>query len=185
LADVRYEIDADGVIRDVNPAWDAFARANGAPELAGGGAVGRNVWDFVAGDDVQRLYRLLFARIPGRGVTCALPFRCDGPEVRRFMRLKLSPRGPGGVICATRLLREERRPAVGVLAADAPRSARLLAICSWCKRVRAESGCWLELEDALASLDLARSAPPSLGHTICTACDARVAAGLPDLEERP
>jgi hypothetical protein len=46
-------------------------------------------------------------------------------------------------------------------------------VCGWCKRVRHGAG-WLDVEDALAQLELSPGREPSLTHGICPSCLARV-----------
>jgi hypothetical protein len=48
-----------------------------------------------------------------------------------------------------------------------------LTVCGWCQRVKDGAG-WLELEAALAQLELAQGHEPNLTHGICPSCFARV-----------
>jgi len=161
----------------VSSAWEAFARANDAPDLSPARVVGSSLWDWVSGAEVQHVYRALFTRLRTQPRTLRVPFRCDSPALRRFMELALSAMPDGGVRCEARLLRAEQRTPVPLLEAGLERGEAFLAMCSWCKRARSD-GAWLELEQAIAAFDLLDDAPPWLTHTICDACEARVGAEL-------
>lgn len=173
MRDSRYELDSEDRIRSVGGAWTSFARANGAEHLEHG-ILGTPIWDWIAGMDVRHLYRLLFTRVRGTHASVRLPFRCDSPDVRRFMELEVTSLPDDGLLCNARLERSERRPQVSLLEPRAVRSEDLLAICSWCKRVRVSHVCWLEIEDALCALQLLQGAPPAITHTVCPGCAARL-----------
>lgn len=171
--DIRYELDREDRIRSVDPPWAEFARENGAGHLADA-VVGTSIWDWIAGAEVRHLYRQLFSRIRETGGSTRFPFRCDSPALRRFMELEISALAEEGLRCTTRLVRTEQRPPVPLLDPNAPRSGELLAMCAWCKRVRASRELWLEVEQATSELRLLETAPPAITHTICPDCAARI-----------
>lgn len=167
-----YEVDAADRIRSVDAAWVRFARENGAAVADPAEVLGRSVFDFIEGGEVRHLYGLLFRAARTRRRPIRLPFRCDAPDRRRFMELRIEPGAAGGLSLAASLLFEEPRPAVRLLDAQAPRSAELVALCSWCKRVRTAPGVWQEIEDAVRALGLFDEASmPGLTHGICAPCE--------------
>jgi hypothetical protein len=168
---VRYELDAADRICALDDAWAEFARANGAPELTRKGVLGRSIFDFVAGREVQELYRLLHARARASGSPVTIPLRCDSPEERRFVELAIIPLPGGGLACEGRLLASERRKRVALLDRSTPRDVRWVSICSWCKKIRVAAR-WVEAEDALPALDVFAERQPSLTHGICPDCEA-------------
>lgn len=175
----RYEVDAADRIRGVDERWERAARESGASELRPETLVGRSVFEFIAGGEVRHLYGLLFASARRRREPIAVPFRCDSPDRRRFMELRIAPGPDDGLAIETRLIAEERRAPVAWLAAPADGSAAMVAMCSWCKRVRTAPEAWEEIEDAVRALDLFDGqALPGITHGICPVCDARLAATL-------
>jgi hypothetical protein len=172
VPDSQYELDSEDRIRRFNQPWAEFARENGADHLVDA-VVGTSIWDWVAGMEVEHLYRLLFARVRSTKERTRLPFRCDSPDVRRFMELHISPRPDGGLRCDARLQRAEPRSHVPVLDVRRPRSGAFLRICSWCRRVRVDAPeRWLEIEQAMSALRLLEDPPPPITHTICDDCEA-------------
>jgi hypothetical protein len=170
-----YEVDRDGIITRVGGAWEAFARANGAPTLAGAAVVGRSLRLSIAESTTRLLYDALLVRVRG-GRRVTVPFRCDGPAVRRFMELVMTPGPEDGVRFEAVLLSAEPRHPVSLLDASVPRSADLVKMCAWCRKV-AVGERWCEVEEAVAALGLF-GAPvlPAITHGICPACNAAVLA---------
>lgn len=184
LAEYRYEIDARDRITWVDPAWLRFARENAAGELTAEHVVGRPVLDFVSGGPVRQLYSMLFQAVRGARAV-RVPFRCDAPDRRRFMELCIEPADGGGLRLSGRLLREELRAPVALLEPERPHGAALVAICSWCKRIRTAPGRWEEVEDAVRRLGLFdEAALPGLTHGICGRCDADMGRVLDAAERR-
>jgi hypothetical protein len=172
-ATFRYAIDRDDSIVSVSPAWLEFARQNGAAELTREPVVGRPLWDFIAGSEVRFLYRLVLDRV-----------RSNDPDIRRFMRLVISPIQAGGVQFDGVLVREERRQRVALLDPEAPRSADFVTICAWCKSVRIRDEEWVPAEEAIVHLDIFGTHRfPQLTHGICAACDEQIKQELPEGDE--
>lgn len=172
---VRYRLDELDRIRWVSESWTAFARANGAPELAEPGILGRSLWTFVAGIETRHLYELIFEAVRRDERTVVVPFRCDAPELRRFMELEVRACPHAELELTASLLREEARSPEALLDARAPRGSEVVAICSVCKRLHVEGDRWLAVEQAVAALDLfGRVELPHLSHGLCPDCDRRV-----------
>jgi hypothetical protein len=167
----RYRLDELDRIRWVGGAWSDFARANGAPELAEADILGRRVWTFVAGIETRHLYELMFEAVRrGRGAV-VVPFRCDAPQLRRFMELEIRSLPGAALELTASLLREEARAPEPLLDARAPRTSEVLSICSVCKRLRVAHDRWLAVEDAVRVLDLfGRVELPGLSHGVCPDC---------------
>ncbi|MBI2400228.1 MAG: hypothetical protein HYV23_04115 [Deltaproteobacteria bacterium] len=172
-ADTRvfiHTVDADGYITAVNDEWVEFARENGAPELAREALVGRAIWVFIEGMETRHISRLLLdkARRCGKGLT--IPYRCDSPDLKRFMEMEIVPLENGTVEFRSRLLKVEKREPVRLLDPQAGRGNEFLTICSWCRRARIAS-VWLELDEVVKKLDLFSSASlPQLTHGVFEDC---------------
>ena len=172
LRECRYSIDSRDRIRRVGADWNLFAETNRAHQLAHPGAVlGRRLWDFFAGASVRQLNQLLGEQVRREQRGVVVPIRCDSPDRRRFMELRIEPAPEGGLDFCARVVREEPRPAVALLDLRYRRSDELLRICSWCKRVLLDDEL-VEVEEAVRRLGLfGRRELPDLTHTICGPCD--------------
>jgi hypothetical protein len=173
---IAYRLDGDDRIADVSAEWGAFARENGAPELAGRTVLGRPIWDFVAGVEARLLWSRLFARCRATRESRRLPYRCDGPDVRRYLVMALEAPGGSDILCVSHVMREEPRASVPLLDPAVPRTDEALLACSWCRKVYV-GGRWVEVEQAVERLRLfERAELPSLTHGVCPACAELVAS---------
>jgi hypothetical protein len=174
LADNRRFIwtidDADKIVQ-VNEAWLAFARENTAPRLTAALVLDQPLWRFIQGQEAIYLYKQIFGRVRAGVSPVKFPFRCDSPDCRRFMEMKLSLLPGATIQFMAHILREERRDPVDLLEASRDRSGEFLKICSWCKRIDIPGRGWGEVEAAIDALDLfGHYSLPRVTHTICDAC---------------
>lgn len=166
--EVVYRIDGEDRIAWVNPGWDRFAEENGAPELVALAIAGRSIWDFIKGEEVCYLHRSLLERVRHGRHLFDLPFRCDGPDARRFMLMDLWPLPERGVEYHCRLRLYQAREPVALFQPDIPREGEPLRMCAWCRRVELVHSQWVEVEEAVDALELfLRARPPPIEHTIC------------------
>lgn len=174
MSDVVYRLDREHRFVFVNEAWDRFAIANDAPELAGGAVLGTPLMSHIWGSEARQLTHALIERARAAGGPLTIPFRCDAPGERRRMRMIVTV-DDAGVEFRTRVDSTEARPAVDVLDRRVHPRDELLTVCAWCKRARAGNA-WMELEAAAEALRLFElSRVPALTHGICDACVVAVA----------
>jgi hypothetical protein len=180
---VAYQVDAKDRITFVSPDWVAFAAQNGAEDLTAAHVVGRSLWGFMSGREVQRIYELVFQRVRATGQEIVIPLRCDAPGVRRHCELTVALLADDELDLEGRVLREEPRSPMPLLDPDVRRGSRWLTICSWCKRVRVDVKLWVDLEHAMVRSGIMGGAThPHLTHGCCPDCDAQLkalAAGEP------
>lgn len=167
-----YHLDDELRIVEVNEAWNAFARANGAPELAGPACLGQSVLACITDPTTAQLYLRLFEWVRGTGEPVEVPFRCDAPELRRFMRLRVEAE-PRGFRLQARLLRTEIRTPASLEAGARRRPdppSTVVHMCSWCKSVQVAS-LWCEIEDAIRELRLFdHEHSMGITYVICPMC---------------
>lgn len=174
--EVAYRIDEGAKLVWVDPAWQVFAREHGASELADGSILGESLWSFIEGVETRHLYELMFNKVRRDRSSIVLPFRCDSPDRRRFMELRIGvgTRSRNELELAARLLRAEPRDAVPLLESKAQKSRAMLAICSFCKRIEVTTVGWLEVEEAASRIGLLSNATlPKLSHGVCPDCRGR------------
>jgi len=164
---LSYAIDEEDRLIRLDDGYYRFAEENGWEEVSL--SLGRSLWDFVAGEDVKRLQRLLLRRIRDEARSVELACRCDGPETTREMEVRIAATSTGrGVLFSARIRSEdERDEPQRLLDPEAPRGSDRLPMCAWCDRFEVEDE-WIEVEEAAKRLELfRRSELPSLDHTIC------------------
>jgi hypothetical protein len=164
-----HRIDAADYIRYVSPSWITFGEENGAKHLIGT-VIGNQLWRYVGGLEVRRIYRALLDRIRADRRPVQFPFRCDSATLRRHMRMLMTVLPDGGVEFESSMIREEPRPRLALLDPAVPRSDKHVVLCAWCKRVNRQ-GQWYELEEALHTNSFFDSPrPPHVDHEICPHC---------------
>ncbi len=155
--------------------------------------IGRNLFEFISGGDVQALYRQILARIRSDPEhVWELDYRCDSPGMMRALRMTVSAvtgAEPGSALFSSQVLREGQRPPLSIFEYDkavslTDPSVPLLVICSICHRVLAQPGheddvaSWVEPEEYYRT---GGSPHVSLSHGLGPACYAQFMAevGLP------
>ena len=170
-AALSYAIDERDRLVRVDEGYYRFAAENGWAEAAT--SLGRSLWDYVAGHELRKLQRMLVRRIRNEAGSVELPFRCDGPGVRREMDIRIAAgRGGRAVLFSARLRSEEEwEEPMPLLDPEAPRGEEVLPMCGWCDRFEVE-GEWVEVEEAARRLELFdRPELPALDHGICPECN--------------
>ncbi len=164
-----YRIDARDCVSAVETEWLDF---NGLPSERRPPV---SIWNFISGHEVRHLFKMMFDTARNEHREINVPFRCDTPEARRFMELKIEPLDEGYLSITGELIHKELRKSVDLLADVDRDPERHLEICSWCKRVDLGSDKWVEVEDAVRELDLLSfAAMPTLTHSICFDCMEKV-----------
>jgi hypothetical protein len=173
-----YLIDESNRISYVSPEWLEFAIENGAQQLVLPGVLGKPLWPFIADLETMQLYQEILKKVRSASVVICFPFRCDAPQLRRFMEMIVRPRDVNSIEFNSRVVREEPREPVPLLAPTMPRSDRLIRMCGWCKRVATPE--WLEIEEAIPRLRLfEQDAMPRITHGICEDCKEQIVAAIP------
>jgi len=172
---INYEIDSDDLLVAVGGDWNAFARENDAEELTGTKVIGRNIFDFISNPDTRALYQTIFSRIRNRTGSLQFPFRCDAPDKRRLIDMSIFGGTDAHLHFVTTVLKTDIRPPVNLPETDSPHPDEIIAICSWCKRVRLSPELWVEIEDAVPVLrPFDRNRSIGVSHSICDDCSQRL-----------
>jgi hypothetical protein len=173
---LSYAIDDQDRLIKVDGGYYRFAAENGWD--GAGASLGRTLWDFIAGKQTRKIQRMLLRRIRDEVRAVELPFRCDGPDVRREMDIRIAADKSGRVVLFSARLRseEEREFPQPILDPSIPRGEDLLAMCAWCDRF-CINGEWVEVEEAAERLELfRRSEQPQISHGICPDCSEMLLA---------
>ena len=167
----RYLINRNNRIEAVNDGWWSFAGKNGGEKLMNEMVLYQDISSFIACGRCQELYDMLIKSVRDNNKAINFSFRCDSPEKRRYMKMKMIPLDQGKVEFTSYLEREEERTPVALLELFCERSEEILMICSWCKRIRTDNEVWLDAEEAIEEMELFhRRLLPKLSHGICPDC---------------
>jgi hypothetical protein len=175
---ICYVIDDQDCIIAINAEWIAFAHANAGDTVLPAHVLGRSLWDLIRDPDMRHIYQLLRARVR-HAQSIRLNLRCDSPIARRWLTLTLTAVPNDGVEYVSTITHEQPRSYVALSDAAVPRQQELLRICSWCSKVHVPSDQWVEVEDAIALLQLFDATLlPRLTHGMCPMCEQSILESL-------
>ena len=157
--------------------WQRFWCLNGG-QGAPQDPLGCDITGFFTEGEVRDTFRLLFQKVlcGDRGVV-RLDYRCDAPNVRRLMRLTLTPMGAPGtarrLLYQSILLSEAPRPPVPVI--DDARVVRdgaagATRLCPLCCNIWAPRPCDRELDWVPPPEGGRDTAVPEVVHEFCPRC---------------
>jgi hypothetical protein len=197
VRDIAYIVEPSGrILACAAGAWHRFANANGAPQFSDPSkVVGTLLYEAITGEETRDSYRhyaeLLLER---KREAVSFPYRCDAPEVRRDMRMTISPIVVKGQVVAllyqSQVLLEQSRPAMNIfrapLAATGVGGLPVVAMCSYCRNVRFPAGEpmgeWIPPE---RYYQRSGSENVALSHSLCPACyENIVQPALAELRQR-
>lgn len=164
---VELTVNSANLIVSVNPAWDAFACNNGAPHLARGTALGSSLLDAVSGKASKNFTLALLDLARRRDDEIQFEYRCDSPQVRRYMRLHLRGLQDGSVHFRHEHLHSEAFEQPVLFRTAAQRARDTTIRCSLCNHVRHE-GLWKLPEFVAAQIFSGQPVPVIYG--ICPSC---------------
>jgi hypothetical protein len=87
---VELSVDQNNTIVRVNTAWDDFAASNDGAHLANDAVLGCNLLDAISGKISKNFTLTLLDMARKQTQAVIFDYRCDSPQVRRFMRAHLS-----------------------------------------------------------------------------------------------
>jgi hypothetical protein len=173
---LTYAIDDEDRLVKVDDGYYRFAEENGWSEV--GASLGRSLWDFISGEELTKLQRMLLRRLRSEVRSVELPFRCDSPDLRREMMVRIVAHASGrSVLFAAFMESEEARDVrQPMLDPNATRNEETLTMCGWCDRFLID-GEWVEIEVVAERLGLFQlSELPAIGHDICPDCSEMLLA---------
>ena len=178
---IRYKINAADEIVEVGGGWDMFAVENESqPELFSGSILHRRFWDFVSGNTIEHVYRRMFSKVRA-GETLDFSFRCDSPRFRRFLVLRMTPLGDGGIEIVTETVCTEEREFQPLFSINASKAGEVVVACSWCNKIKTGVNVWQEAENAVSALGLfEKDILPPLSHGMCDDCYKAVMGKMED-----
>lgn len=180
-AAVEYRIDANDRIVEVNDAWTSFAAQNGGEGLLSAVVMDRVLWEFLTDATTIHLYQAMCKKLRRGGPAVRFRFRCDAPDVRRLLTMSMTCGESDSITFEVTSAAEQVRPPIPLM--DLPASVNTgshVSMCGWCKRIRAPSGAWVEIERGIQALGLfqAHARLPAVSHGICNVCELALSTEL-------
>ncbi len=179
---LSYWLDDDNIIRRVDDHWDqAMDSQNWSDRASANRIVGKLLSEFIC-DDVTRMYvATMIESVRVIPHTSFRPYRCDTPDMKRFMQMIITPEENGWIRVSHQLLRTEplRKP---VTFTTTPQISPLRQLknnqtinfvrCSICNRLQRYGNwdhSWHEV-DFFAIPGHASEEPLKVLHSVCPDC---------------
>ncbi len=163
-----YWLDADNAISGVSGPWDRFAQDNEGSAASSSDIAGKPIWSFISGDSSRMWLEALLqlARLTGQAIS--RPYRCDSPDLKRYMSMTIIPEGSGRLRVEHAILATEARHApVYIRYAAKATLPSFYQRCSVCGRVRhTPAEPWLEPDEHCAQ----GKAELSVIYAVCEDC---------------
>ena len=168
MALTSYWLDEDNAIVRVSGDWDRFARENDGSGLYSADIGGKSIWNFISGDSSRMWLEALLQLTRLTGKAISRPYRCDSPDLKRFMTMTIIPEGSGRLRVEHAILATEARQApVYIRYAAKATLPSFYQRCSVCGRVRhTPAEPWLEPDELCAR----REAELSVIYAVCEDC---------------
>ena len=172
---LSYTLDPDDAITAVSGDWDRFALENGGDESLSTKIIGRRLDHFISGDVTLMFVRTLLMSARTVKRTIQRPYRCDSPQLKRFMEMTIVPRRNGVLeVCHRQVRSEPYRYALTFTAAMPGAASNFVKRCSLCQRIRLGE-MWSEVDDAVLEGRLQQGGAAKLGvvYGVCPDCMSR------------
>jgi hypothetical protein len=171
---VEYSIDDQNRLVSFNENWDPFALQNSSAHLVAENISGQSLFEHISGEELSQLWRYIIDGVRKRQSSAEFDFRCDSPDFKRFMRMRVWHQKDRVVFTST-LLRTKAASGLKIFDVKPTRSKLQILACSWCKSIKAGETLWLEPEIAVERMQLLEhDHPPEISHGICPVCYSRV-----------
>ena len=124
--------------------WDTFACENGGQDVVSDNLLGRNLFDFIQGDDVKAVYQSSHATLIEDDLAqISFEYRCDAPDLERRMLMSISTvicdGGETAILYQSQILDERVRVPLLIMSAEnckGPYSfENRTSICSFCAKI--------------------------------------------------
>lgn len=167
--DYKWSIDHENKITEVNDSWLNFAKAAGV-SLSRKNVIGHSLFEFIKDEDVKTIYKLFIDRVRQTKKAIVIPYRCDSPDLRRFMEMVIDPQN-GEILFTGREVRTEKKEAVSLFdSTKIKRSNKNITYCSNCLRINVNEE-WLDVEKVIIVLELFNQKDlPKIISSICDDC---------------
>ena len=172
---VVYKVDARDRLCDINPTFLDFAHDN-EMRMEPGRLLGVSLWSFIADPQTVSLYRSLLRQVREENRRVHFAYRCDSPDLKRFMHMVVTPFDDGVVEFENWSQKSE--PQNPKLVFDARRIGRHkpLRVCSICRSVEQPDGEWTSVSDAFSKgMITEHEHRVAVIYKVCPACEEMIA----------
>lgn len=163
---ITYYLDSENRIIGLSGPWDEFAEENKGNKVFSRDVCGRSLFDFINGESTQMWCRTILelARLNRR--TIHREYRCDSPNVQRFMMMHIQPYKESGLMVEHEVIDIiKKESAVYIVHKSQCPSASYFIRCSVCGQIEFERE-WQEPSAIMAEED----GSIAVIYSVCPGC---------------
>lgn len=142
---LEFSVDANNVIIAINGRWDEFADANDAPQLKKQHVVGKSLFDYISGNVTRQFVQNLLDIVRQKNTNICFDYRCDAPNLRRYLQMRLMANEHGEVRISNYQLHTEPRVVPVFFIRSNQRDRHTRVRCSICNLLK-QAEQWVEAE---------------------------------------
>jgi len=173
-APIDYTIDKHNRITALSDSWHQFYTENGGTQPSDS-FIGQDLFQSIAGKEVQMLYGTLFRHVRSTQVALTFPYCCNSDKVRRDMVMTILPQAHESLTFSNAV--QSITPWGKIAEVVKPKLPAELMLCSWCNKIKADT--WLEPQIAILKYGLFESMDTvKFTHGICPRCQTRILSTL-------
>lgn len=143
---IEYLLDQDNVIITIVGPWQDFAEGNGGKQLSIDAVIGQPLLHFISGKVTKQCWLDVFCRVREQQRPVSIEYRCDAPDLKRFMCMRIVPEQQGQLRLINQLLRQEPVAKVIKIQCAPQRTKHSCMRCSICNRI-SQAGAWQEADE--------------------------------------
>jgi len=145
LADtpIVYTLDHADRIISVGGPWDEFACNNGGERILASQIIGQSILTFISGDVTRMWLCAVLQHVRACNKPLDRPYRCDSPELKRFMQMRAVPEEKRVIRLEHRLISTEQRTVPVNIQHHRNKSTHARTRCSICGYIKTNDA-WTE-----------------------------------------
>lgn len=164
----KYWLDKDNVIVDTNDYWDTFAEDNDGKAVLKPNVIGKKLLTFISSDATRMLVEALVNNARITKETKFREYRCDSPNKKRFMEMRITPLDNGMICVENEILKEETLTESRHFVTRGE-GKPFLKRCSVCNKINDQTG-WYEPDHPKLARHF-KDSPAYIAYSVCSNCN--------------
>lgn len=173
-APIEYTVDKHNRITTLSDSWHQFYIHNGGTRPSDS-FVGENLFQSIAGKEVQMLYGTLLRHVRSTQVALSFPYCCYSDSLRHDLVMTIIPQADESLLFSNAVT--SITPWSKTTEIVKQKLPQMLMLCSWCNKIKADT--WMDPQIAVLKYGLFESmGAVNFTHGICPRCQSRILSTL-------
>jgi len=164
-----YWLDNQDRIIEVSSTWDVFAKENNGESVFSENIIGKSLKNYIKSDETRMFTELLLNKARLLNITVERQYRCDSPDVKRFMKMLIIPEEYNVLRVNHYVLKIEPHSIKLNFMYANDQKIKFMKRCSICNKVHFENK-WLEGDSNEVSKYIRENNLIHVLYTVCEVC---------------